>query len=112
MLIGAAVPVMRRRRREVYDGVDHPQGKLRVMLHGDGRFVMTLALWDPVVEAVVGEKSLRGQWRRTGDVLVLRSAARHIVYHRSGGRDVGWIWQKSDLPTFADGIALVRGRDR
>lgn len=94
----------------MYAGVDHPQGQLRVRLYGDGRFHMTLALWDPVVGAVVGEKSLRGEWRRSRDVLELRSAARHIVYHRSE-KEVEWVWRQSDLPTFADGIALVRQRD-
>ena len=113
MVIAAAAFVMRRRRRhEVYEGIDHPLGSLEVTLHGDGRFVMTLALWDPVVGAVVGEKSLGGTWRRAGGMLELRSAARHVVYHRSGGMDVEWIWRQSDLPTFADGIALVRRRDR
>lgn len=113
LAVGAVVVVVRHRRRfEVYRGIEHPQGALEVMLLGDGRFVMTLALWDPVVGAMVGEKSLRGEWRRTGDVLELRSEARHIVYHRSGGADIVWIWRQSDLPTFADGIALARRRDR
>lgn len=107
--VGAVVVVVRHRRRfEVYRGIEHPQGALELLLLGDGRFVMTLALWDPVVGAMVGEKSLGGEWRRTGDVLELRSEARHIVYRRSGGPDAIWSWRRSDLPTFADGIALAR----
>ena len=109
LVVGAVVVVVRHRRRfEVYRGVEHPQGTLELLLLGDGRFVMTLALWDPVVGAMVGEKSLRGEWRRTGDILELRAKSRRIVYHRSGGRDAAWTWRQSDLPTFADGIALAR----
>jgi hypothetical protein len=113
LVVGAVVVVVRHRRRfEVYRGVEHPQGALELLLLGDGRFVMTLALWDPVVGAMVGEKSLAGEWRRTGDILELRSESRHIVYHRSGGTDAVWIWRQSDLPTFADGIALARRHAR
>ena len=109
LVVGAVVVVVRRRRRfAVYRGVEHPPGALELLLLGDGRFVMTLALWDPVVEAVVGTRALSGRWRREGDTLELRSAKRHIVYYRSGGGEAEWIWRQSDLPTFADGIALVR----
>lgn len=106
---------------------DHPAGELRLRLDPDGRFALGLAVWDPVVRSVAGHRQLRGEWRESAGTLELRSATRELVYRRSpprpgfvaslrqaldpGTRDAGaartvLIWERSNLPTFADGVTL------
>jgi hypothetical protein len=106
-LSAAIVIPFRRLRSEEYVGIDHPAGELRLSLGSGGRFVLTLALWDPVVGMVVSRRELAGRWRRAWGVLELHASDRRLTYRGSQRRGVGWVWQRSDLPTFADGIALV-----
>ena len=110
-LLGVAGLSRRRVRTEEYVGVDHPSGELRLSLAPEGRFRLTLALWDPVVEAPVGRRELEGRWRRAGDTLELRAATRRLTYRRARPPEAGWVWARSDLPTFADGVALAPARD-
>ena len=89
-----------------FRGVHHPTGELRLTLRRDGRFRLRLSIWDPVAGNVAGQRELTGAWRRRGAALVLRAPMRRLGYRVTvGGRIV---WQRSDLPTFADGIELRR----
>ena len=106
-LSAAIVLPIRRLRSEEYVGVAHPSGELRLTLGSGGRFVLTLALWDPVVGMVVSRKELAGRWRRAWGVLELQASDRRVTYRGSRRPGAGWVWQRSNLPTFADGIALV-----
>ena len=90
-------------------GIEHPAGELRLELRRGGRFCLTLAVWDPVVGAVAGRRELAGRWRAEGDALELRAPAREIHYRVDASGDL--VWQRSSLPTFADGIDL-QPRDR
>ena len=85
-------------------GLDHPAGELRLELRRRGRFRLTLAIWDPVVGAVAGRRELSGRWRSEGEQLELRAPARRIHYRVDVSGTL--VWQRSNLPTFADGIAL------
>ena len=89
-------------------GLDHPAGELRLELGRGGRFRLTLAIWDPVVGAVAGWRELSGRWRSEGVQLELHTPARQIHYRIDESGTL--VWQRSNLPTFADGIAL-RPRD-
>jgi hypothetical protein len=118
---------LRRARPEEYVATDHPAGELRLRLDPDGRFALGLAVWDPVVRTVAGHRQLRGEWRESAGTLELRSATRELVYRRSpprrgfvaslryaldpGAGELGatravLIWERSNLPTFADGVTL------
>jgi hypothetical protein len=118
---------LRRARSEEYVATDHPAGELRLRLDPDGRFALGLAVWDPVVRTVAGHRQLRGEWRESAGMLELRSATRELVYRRrpprlgfvaslrhalhAGAADAGTartllIWERSNLPTFADGVTL------
>jgi hypothetical protein len=106
VLLAATSVVARRVGAGEYVGLDHPVGELRLRLESGGRFVLQLAVWDPVVGATVGQRELSGTWRRTWRGLQLRTPARVITYSGSPKRE-GWIWERSSLPTFADGIRLA-----
>jgi hypothetical protein len=90
-------------------GVNHPVGELRLELKSGGAFVLRLSVWDPVVEAFVANRELAGRWRCTMRGIELRAPTRTLWYMRSGARGSDWIWERSTLPTFADGFVLVRG---
>ena len=89
-------------------GVDHPAGELRLSLGGDGRFRLRLAIWDPVVGAVAGTRELAGRWRQTRDGLTLVTPTRRLDYWIDA--EGALVWRRSALPTFADGVTLVRRR--
>jgi len=110
-LAGAIGLSRRRARSEEYVGVDHPSGELRLSLAPGGCFRLTLAVWDPVVEAPVGHRELEGRWRRGAGVLELHAPTRRLLYRRARPPADGWMWVRSDLPTFADGVALASARD-
>ena len=105
-LLTALVSVGRRIKCGEYVGLGHPSGELRLRLDPDGRFSLRLAVWDPVVGEFIDGRELTGEWRRRFDGLELRATARRIIYSRAFDASGGWIWRRSDLPTFADGIAL------
>ena len=106
-LIAAIVIPGRRLRLEEYVGASHPSGEIRLSLAPAGEFRLTMAVWDPVVGAVVSHREMVGRWRRAWGMLELRSSTRRVVYRSAQRRGAGWIWQRSSLPTFADGIPLV-----
>ena len=105
-LLTALVSVGRRIRSGEYVGLGHPSGELRLRLDPDGRFSLRLAVWDPVVGEFIDGRELTGEWRRRFDGLELRAAARRVIYSRARDASGGWLWRRSNLPTFADGIAL------
>ena len=93
-----------------YRGIDHPAGELRLELRRDGTFRLRLAVWDPVVGAVAGHRELLGRWSRRDDQLELLARTRRLEYRALAGGEL--VWQRSSLPTFADGIALRRSGSR
>lgn len=90
-----------------YIGLDHPRGELRLHLERGGAFVLRLNVWDSVVGAAVSERELTGTWHRTWRGMQLTTPARVITYSGVPERGEPWIWERSSLPTFADGITLV-----
>src|SRR5690349_23930735 len=105
----AALPAAGRRvRAGDYIGTEHPSGELRLELRRSGDFVLRLSVWDPVVRAYVAERELTGRWRCTLRGIVLVAPSRTIRYLLREPPDPGWQWERSNLPTFADGITLVR----
>jgi hypothetical protein len=106
VLIAARSAAGRRVGAGEYVGLEHPAGELRLRLESGGRFNLRLLVWDPIVGEIVGQRELTGTWRRTWRGLQLKSPARVITYSGSPERE-GWIWERSSLPTFADGISLV-----
>lgn len=109
-LLAAVTAAGRRTRSGEYVGMDHPAGELRLRLEPDGRFSLRLAVWDAVVGDFVSQRELTGEWRMLWRGLELRAAGRQVVYSRSRLPGRGWIWQRSTLPTFADGVALLPER--
>jgi hypothetical protein len=109
-LVAAVVAIGRRIRPGDLVGKDHPSGELRLRLDADGCFSLRLAVWDAVVGDLVDGRELRGGWRQRFGELELRAAGRLIVYARASDPTGGWIWRRSSLPTFADGIALIPER--
>ncbi len=107
-LAALVVVVARRRRPRELVGVEHPAGEMRLLLEPDGRFALRLLVWDQVAGAVVGSRELAGRWRRTSEGLELRAPGRTVVYARAAEPAGAFVWRRSSLPTFADGIALVR----
>jgi hypothetical protein len=93
-----------------YVGMEHPTGELRLRLEPDGRFSLRLVVWDPVVGEFVGGRELTGEWRQRWAGLELRSAGRRVLYSRARDASGGWRWERSNLPTFADGIGLIPER--
>ena len=103
----AAVPAAGRRvRAGEYIGTEHPSGELRLELRRSGDFLLRLSVWDPVVRAYVAERELAGRWRCTLRGIVLVAPARIIRYALMPPPQRGWRWERSNLPTFADGISL------
>jgi hypothetical protein len=90
-----------------YVGVEHPDGELRLHLDASGSFRMRLALWDPVVGAVAGNRELAGRWQLTADGMELVSPARRIGYQIDEEQGGALVWRRSSWPTFADGFTLV-----
>jgi hypothetical protein len=109
-LLAAVVGAGRRTRTGEYVGMDHPSGELRLRLEPDGHFTLKLAVWDAVVGDFVSQRELAGEWRMRWRGLELRAAGRRLVYSRAHVLGRGWIWQRSTLPTFADGVALLPER--
>ena len=97
----------RKPRGEEFVGVNHPSGEMRLSLAPAGDFRLTLTVWDPVVGSTVASREIVGRWRRVRGMLELRSATRRLVYRVEPRQGRAWVWKQSDLPTFADGIALV-----
>ena len=106
----AVIPAAGRRvRAGDFVGVNHPVGELRLELKPGGAFLLRLSVWDPVVGAFVANRELAGRWRCTVRGIELRAPTRTLWYVRSAERGSDWIWERSTMPTFADGIVLVRG---
>ena len=105
----AIVPAAGRRvRAGDFVGVNHPAGELRLQLKPGGAFMLRLSVWDPVVGAFVANRELVGRWSCTVRGIRLRAPTRTLWYVRSAEQDSAWIWERSTMPTFADGIVLVR----
>ena len=106
-LLLAAIPALGRRTHAgEYVASEHPAGELRLRLQRDGVFVLRLAVWDPVVRSFVAEREHIGRWRCTVHGIELRTSTRRIRYTRFDSPTRGWKWERSNLPTFADGISL------
>lgn len=99
-----------------YVSTDCPTGQITLTLSRDGGFVLALAIWDPVVRDHVGWRTLTGRWRIEGGRLTLSSHARDLSYgliseDGSSAEDSSRVpalhWERSSLPTFADGFDLV-----
>jgi hypothetical protein len=95
---------------------DCPAGQITLTLSHDGGFTLALAIWDPVVRDYVGWRTLSGRWTLERERLVLASHARNLSYgmvptSEGAGNDDPPIatlhWERSNLPTFADGFDLV-----
>jgi hypothetical protein len=93
-------------------------GDITLTLGEDGGFLLVLAIWDPVVRDHVGRRMLRGHWRLVDECVELDAGARRLRYRlatpsdeqdaASGSRTRSMLrWERSDLPTFADGFTLV-----
>ena len=100
-----------------YVSTDCPTGQITLTLARDGGFTLALAIWDPVVRDHVGWRTLTGRWTLENERLVLTAHARNISYGliahedsspRDGDPTVPVLhWERSNLPTFADGFDLV-----
>lgn len=98
---------------------DCPSGQITLTLARDGGFTLALAIWDPVVRDHVGWRTLTGRWTLERERLVLAGQARNLSYgvvpevEAAGGVDTpvaALHWERSNLPTFADGFDLVARR--
>lgn len=101
-----------------YVSTDCPVGDITLTLGEDGGFLLVLAIWDPVVRDHVGRRMLRGHWRFTDECVELDAGARRLRYRLAPPSDAQdpasasrtrsvLRWERSDLPTFADGFTLV-----
>ena len=99
-----------------YVSTDCPTGQITLTLASDGGFTLALAIWDPVVRDYVGWRTLTGRWAIDSGHLILSAHARDLSYglisaDDSATEDVSHIpalhWERSSLPTFADGFDLV-----
>jgi hypothetical protein len=101
-----------------YVSTDCPVGDITLTLGDDGAFLLVLAIWDPVVRDHVGRRMLRGHWRLVDACVELDAGARRLRYRLaapSDGQDPTSAprarsvlrWERSDLPTFADGFTLI-----
>ena len=106
----AVIPAAGRRiRAGDFVGVNHPAEKLSLRLERSGRFALRLSVWDPVVGAFVATRELTGRWRCTlSGGIKLCGPTRTLWYGPSSGASDGWVWERSTMPTFADGIVLLR----
>ncbi len=102
-----------------YVSTDCPTGQITLTLTRDGGFTLALAIWDPVVRDHVGWRTLSGNWDADEERLTLSSRARELTYGLGplesaaarGPRIVPVLrWERSSLPTFADGFDLVARR--
>jgi hypothetical protein len=102
-----------------YVSTDCPSGQITLTLSRDGGFILALAIWDPVVRDHVGWRTLTGRWTMESGRLVLSAHARDLSYSLVSGdgtatdgalRVPGLHWERSNLPTFADGFDLVAKR--
>ena len=108
-MLAVIPPAGRRIRAGDFVGVTNPDEKLSLQLERSGQFALRLALWDPIVGSFVGTRELTGRWRCTlRGGIKLRAATRTLWYGPSSGASAGWAWERSTLPTFADGILLVK----
>lgn len=99
-----------------YVSTDCPTGQITLTLSRDGGFTLALAIWDPVVRDHVGWRTLTGRWSIEDEHLVLAGHARNLSYglisaDDSSAGDAAGVpalhWERSSLPTFADGFDLV-----
>jgi hypothetical protein len=99
-----------------YVSTDCPSGQITLTLARDGGFTLALAIWDPVVCDHVGWRTLTGRWTLEREHLVLAAHARNLSYcvlpegeaEVDGEPPVAALhWERSNLPTFADGFDLV-----
>jgi hypothetical protein len=99
-----------------YVSTDCPTGQITLTLASDGGFTLALAIWDPVVRDHVGWRTLTGRWAIEDGHLVLSAHARNLSYGlisapwptAEGASHVPALhWERSSLPTFADGFDLV-----
>ena len=102
-----------------YVSIDCPAGQITLTLARDGGFTLALAIWDPVVRDYVGWRTLTGHWTLEHEHLVLAAHARKLSYgvvpgsETENGVDASLPtlhWERSNLPTFADGFDLVARR--
>ena len=100
-----------------YVSTDCPAGQITLTLARDGGFTLALAIWDPVVRDHVGWRTLTGRWTLGSDRLLLTAHARNLSYslvardgsslHEGDPAVPVLHWERSNLPTFADGFDLV-----
>lgn len=99
-----------------YVSTDCPAGQITLTLARDGGFTLALAIWDPVVRDHVGWRTLTGRWSIHDGRLVLSAHTRNLSYGLIPGDDDSagappsvpvLHWERSSLPTFADGFDLV-----
>ena len=99
-----------------YVSTDCPSGQITLTLAHDGGFTLALAIWDPVVRDYVGWRTLTGRWTLEREHLVLAAHARKLSYGMVPGSEAEsdvdapyptLRWERSSLPTFADGFDLV-----
>jgi hypothetical protein len=99
-----------------YVSTDCPTGQITLTLASDGGFTLALAIWDPVVRDYVGWRTLTGRWTIESDHLMLSAHARNLSYglisedgsaDENAPRIPALHWERSSLPTFADGFDLV-----
>jgi hypothetical protein len=99
-----------------YVSTDCPTGQITLTLASDGGFTLALAIWDPVVRDHVGWRTLTGRWTIEDGHLILSAHSRNLSYglisaDGSVTEDSPHVpalhWERSSLPTFADGFDLV-----
>ncbi len=102
-----------------YVSTDCPTGQITLTLSHDGGFTLALAIWDPVVRDHVGWRTLTGRWSIDEGRLTLSGRARDVSYgivfeDGTAEPDASPVpalhWERSSLPTFADGFDLVARR--
>ena len=101
-----------------YVSTDCPTGQITLTLARDGRFTLVLEIWDPVVDDHVGLSTLTGHWSVQRGRLELTARARNLSYglvpsddaDSESGTVSALRWERSNLPTFADGFTLIARR--
>ena len=99
-----------------YTSTEPGSGELTLTMESTGEFTLVLAIWDSVVLECVGQQVLQGRWTFRENRLRLDAPTRRLVYRLvpddTAGRGSSSVlrWERSDLPTFADGFALAEAR--
>lgn len=96
--------------------LDCKEGELTLALGGDGRFLLSLALWEEASQSHAARRVLTGDWAIDGETLRLSGNSAELQYQEGTvtvtlgdheGNARAWRWLRSDQTTFADQFTLL-----